>query len=297
MDRRAFWLNLLLVHCIASAAVGQAPVAPGAQPAQAAPFQLNAIEQAYLDQVLEKWEQESNKVSTFQCPFELHVYNMYSPNQQTAFAVESGKISYQKPDKGSFQVERRRVWQAKPRAPGETGPVQGDYAEDEVALGQHWVCDGAAVYEYKHDQKQLLVRDIPEEMRGQGIVDGPLPFIFGAPAEKLKARYWMRIDPRAPEGQIRLLAMPKTQRDAANYRAVELMLDQNRLLPTAMQLHLPDGSREAYIFDIGQMSVNNRVTQLWNQLFATPRTPFGWTRVVDNGQPPAQAQAPLEPLR
>ncbi len=282
--RAAIYCTLLLLPtCVV---VGQAPPS-------GAPFQLNAIEQAYLDQVLDKWEQESSKVTTFQCPFEKKVYNLYSPDQQTPYAVDFGKISYQKPDKGSFQVESRQVWKFDPVAPGELKPQGGKFVADPIALGQHWVCDGEAIYEYKHDEKKLFVRTIPPEMRGQGIVDGPLPFIFGAPAAKLKERYWMRIDPRAPEGMVRLVAVPKTQRDAANYRSVEVMLDRQRLMPTAIQINVPDGSRETYVFDVPKMSVNSRVTQLWNQLFAKPSTPWGWTRVEDDGgAPPAQAQAP-----
>ncbi len=262
-------------------------------PQGGAPFQLNAIEQAYLDQVLDKWELESSKVTTFQCPFDLHVYNIYSPSPDKPFKYESGKISYQKPDKGSFQVEKRHVWQYDPRAPGDTSPPTGKYVEStSESLGQHWVCDGEAMYEYKHEEKKLIVRTIPPEMRGKGIVDSPLPFIFGAPATTLKERYWMRIDPRAPEGMIRLVAVPKTQRDAANYRSVEVMLDRQKLLPTAIQVNAPDGSRETYVFDVSKMTVNNRITQLWNQLFAKPSTPWGWTRVEDDGAPPAQAQIP-----
>ncbi|QDU91392.1 hypothetical protein Pla175_48140 [Pirellulimonas nuda] len=273
-----------------------APALAQAQAPQAgAPFQLNTIEQAYLDQVLDKWEQESSKVTTFQCPFDLHVYNIYSPAPDKAYKYESGKISYQKPDKGSFQVEKQQVWQWDPRTPGDTSSPTGKYVESKAdALGQHWVCDGEAMYEYKHDDKKLVVRTIPPEMRGQGIVDGPLPFIFGAPAAKLKERYWMRIDPRAPEGMVRLVAVPKTQRDAANYRSVEVMLDRQKLMPTAIQINVPDGSRETYVFDVSQMTVNSRVTQLWNQLFAKPSTPWGWTRVEDDAAaaPPAQAQVP-----
>ena len=71
------------------------------------------------------------------------------------------------------------------------------------AIGEHWVCDGENVYEYRHDQKQLVVRPIPPAMQGQAIVDGPLPFLFGAEADKLKARYWMRAEqPQNPNDDL-----------------------------------------------------------------------------------------------
>ena len=59
---------------------------------------------------------------------------------------------------------------------------QGDWIVKKDAIGEHWVCDGQNVYEYRHDQKQLVVRPIPPAMQGKAIVDGPLPFLFGAEA-------------------------------------------------------------------------------------------------------------------
>ena len=34
---------------------------------------------------------------------------------------------------------------------------------------------------------------MPPELQGKAIVDGPLPFLFGADAQKLKQRYYLRI--------------------------------------------------------------------------------------------------------
>src|SRR5262245_33846380 len=54
-----------------------APAAPQSQPAIQipAPFQLNSLEQAALDQVLSAWETSSNRINTFRCDFERYEYN------------------------------------------------------------------------------------------------------------------------------------------------------------------------------------------------------------------------------
>ncbi|TWT88871.1 hypothetical protein Mal64_23590 [Pseudobythopirellula maris] len=293
--RTLIGLNLCLALGVVLPAQGQAPYAPATEPqrpagppavsvAPAAPagFKLDAIAQAHLDQVLDAWEKQSGQINTFQCPFERLVYDpVFGPGQETPNTVDDGRLSYQQPDKGSFEIQKVRRWD----------PTQKTHVEDSVAIGEHWVCDGKSIYEYKTQQKQLVERPIPPEMQGKSIVDGPLPFLFGAEAAKLKARYWLRIDPRSPENQIRLHAMPRFQRDAANYRAVELMLDRQKMLPVAMQVHMPDGSRTVYTFKLADASVNSRVTQIWNSLFQSPRTPYGWTRIVDQ-QPAAQAAQP-----
>ena len=59
------------------------------------------------------------------------------------------------------------------------------------------------------------------------------------------------------------------------------------MLPTAMQVYMPDNSRTVYTFALDGSQVNGRMVALWNQLFSSPRTPFGWKRIVE---PPQAAQ-------
>jgi TIGR03009 family protein len=157
------------------------------------------------------------------------------------------------------------------------------------------VCDGKSVFEYRHDQKQLVERPIPEQLQGKAIMDGPLPFLFGAEADKLKARYWMRVEQQSDANQIWLTALPKTQADAANFRGVQVILDRQRLLPIAMRVYLPDGSRHDYMFDVANATINSRLAKL-QSFFQRPRTPAGWKRVVEQ-MPVEQAAQPVQPPR
>jgi TIGR03009 family protein len=273
----------------AQAAVQPAPL----QPPQG--FQLNALQQAALDQVLDTWKQQSGLITTFRCSFERWDYNVaFGPGPNIPLNKDKGELSYGKPDKGSFRITEVRTWQAKPVAPGGPPPaqIQGDWVPQPNAVGEHWVCDGKSIFEYRHDKKQLVERPIPKELQGQAIADGPLPFLFGAEPKKLKARYWMRQEqsPNNDQNQIWLTALPKYQAQAADFKAVEVILDRQQMLPTHMQVHLPNGSRHVYVFDVANASINNPLARIQNW-FALPRLPSGWKRIVEQ-MPVEQAAAP-----
>jgi TIGR03009 family protein len=261
----------------------QQPVAPQAPQAPQG-FALNAIEQAYLDQVLDAWQVKSGEIRSFKCNFQRWEYNnAFGPAPDVPLNKNEGELSFQKPDKGSFQIKVINTWQAKPAVPGQqaTAPAQGDWLPQPTAVGEHWVCDGKSVYEYQHAKKELVERPIPPQLQGQAIVDGPLPFLFGADAAKLKARYWLRVQQQPNQNEIWLTAMPRFQAQAADFKAVDVILDRTQMLPTHMQVHLPNGDRHLYFFDVAKASVNSAKQRLEQWLFDRPRVPSGWQRRVE----------------
>jgi TIGR03009 family protein len=272
------------------------PQAPAAQLPPAAPpgFQLNPIHQATLDVVLNAWQTASAKVSTFRCDFKRLEYDpAFGPAKDIPLYWNTGELSFQKPDKGSFQITEVKKYQ-----PPAVAGQQGTYVVDPKAVGEHWVCDGQNVYEYRHDQKQLVVRPIPPQMQGQAIVDGPLPFLFGAESDKLKARYWMivnganiQLDPN----QIMISAVPKWPADAANYKSVDVILEKPAMLPTSMQIVLPNGGRYVYMFELTKAKVNDPFAQI-KSWFKVPEILPGWQRVVEE-IPVEQAAQPSQPPR
>jgi TIGR03009 family protein len=284
---RRCWIVSIAVLVGPALALGQQQPPPQ-QPAPPVPegFQLNAVQQAYLDQVLSSWQNESAKVTIFQCPFDRWEYNQtFGPGNGIPLYKNKGDLSYQKPDKGSFQITNVRVWDAN----------ANDWVEKKDAIGEHWVCDGQNVYEYRESQKQLVVRPIPPAMQGKAIVDGPLPFLFGADANKLKARYYLRAEQQQNPNEIMIIARPRFALDAADYSQVDLMLDRTQMMPKAMQVHLPNEDRHVYMFDIANASINGHLQRIM-ALFTAPRTPWGWKRVVEEipPEPPAQTAPPLD---
>jgi TIGR03009 family protein len=281
------------------------PVAPPAQvaPPQAQPnqpplgFQLNPLEQAQLSQVLDAWQLESGRINTFKCSFERWDYNAaFGPAANVPLSKDKGELSFERPDKGSFQIVEINRYQAPPAPQPGQPPQPGNWVKQPDAIGEHWVCDGKSVFEYRHEQKQLVERPIPPQLQGQGIVDGPLPFLFGADAAKLKQRYWMRIEQQHNNANmIWLQVRPRTLADAAEYEQVDVMLDRERKLPSHMNIHLPSGSRHLYIFDLPNASINNALHR-FQALFQRPRKPAGWTHIVEQ-LPQGQAANPVPPPR
>jgi TIGR03009 family protein len=277
-----------------------AGAAPGLPPGP--PFQLSEIEQAEVFRLLKMWEDSSAKVNTFNTEFERWEYDgVFGPGADTPMIKATGTLSFSKPDKGSFKIDSISRW-TKADAQNAEVKAPGDWLPKPDEIGEHWVCDGKAVYEYNHRDKQLVVVGIPEEMRGQKIVDGPLPFLFGAEANKLMTRYWIRSKQSGPD-MIWLEAHPRWQSDAANYDMVDVMLDRKTMQPKAIQVSLPGGQqRHVYMFKTPKVNETN-LGAWFPSLFSAPRTPLGWTRVMADDTNPAAAapqaanpnqQAPLQ---
>jgi TIGR03009 family protein len=278
------------------------PLAPTAQPAGVAPAAappsrppervaavpvpqptpLSPQEQEALDRLLAAWEARNAAVSTWSCTFHKWEYNAWSPadaaGDRLAFAESTGELKYAAPDKGLFRVRESKQWNPEARR----YEVRGGEA------GEHWVCNGESIYEFRHADRQLRETKLPPEMRGKAISDGPLPFVFGAKADTLKKRYFMRIiTPPEVRDQVWLESLPRYQADAANFSKVELILQARDLMPFAIQIYKPGGQdRDVYQFDPRTSLIDKGLDMLRD--FAKPITPFGYKYILED----LSAQAP-----
>jgi TIGR03009 family protein len=259
-----------------------------AAPAAQQPAPLSPEQQAALDQLLAAWETRNAAVRTWACTFRKWEYNAWSPadanGERLAFAESTGELKYAAPDKGLFRVKETKQWSPEARRYEIRG---GD-------TGEHWVCNGESIYEFRHSERQLRETKLPAEMRGKAISEGPLPFVFGAKADTLKKRYWMRIvTPPDVRDQIWLESLPKFQADAANFSKVELILQARDLMPFAIQIYKPAGQdRDVYQFDPRTNLIDRGLDMIRD--FAKPMTPFGYKYVLEDLQaqpagPPAAA--------
>lgn len=284
---------MLVVAVWAGAARGQA-VAPQQQaapqpPAPRQPPALAPQEQAALDQLLAAWEARSAAVKTWSCTFRKWEYNAWSPadaqGERLAFAESTGELKYAAPDKGLFRIKESRQW----------NPQTRRYEVRGGESGEHWVCNGESIYEFRHTDRQLRETKLPPEMRGKAISDGPLPFVFGARAETLKKRYWMRIiTPPNATDQIWLEALPRFQADAANFSKVELILRSRDLMPFAIQIFKPGGrDQDVYQFDPNTNLIDKGLDLFRD--FAKPTTPFGYKYILEEVPAGPQAATPAVP--
>ena len=249
---------------------------PNAQPlSQNQSAKLSPEQQAALERLLIGWEARNEKVTTWSCTFYKWEYNAWSPadasGERLAFSESTGEIKYAAPDKGLFRVKSSKQW----------NPEKRTYDSRPSNSGEHWVCNGTSIYEFRHSERQLRETKLPPEMRGRAISEGPLPFVFGAKADTLKKRYSMRIiTPSSVTDQIWLEALPKFQVDAANFSKVELILRATDLMPFAIQVFKPGGQdRDVYQFD-PRTSLIDRGLDLIRD-FSRPLTPLGYTFIEE----------------
>jgi len=262
-------------------------------------FPLAPEVQAHVDQILAYWEKRSDQIKTYRCEFQRWDYDPVFGPKNAPFTFSTGVIQYANPDKGLFRVEK--ISRAKPGAPNEWDEQKGVY-------GEHWVCDGKKVFEFDSRAKRLIERALPPEMHGKAIADGPLPFLFGAKAATIKARYWIKAiqPPQGVAGQYWLEAHPKSRADAANFKMVLVVLDQADYLPMLLQVFSPNfdwkenPAKTAYKFDKREVNKVDLLSGINNlnpflREFYEPKLPAGWKKEVENMGAPSPPQFSSEP--
>ncbi len=239
---------------------------PPAQP----PFHLSTAELAQVDRILQAWELKTTNIQKFTCDFQRFEYQpQWSGNKP--HSVSEGVVHFKAPDRAEFHVMRRH-------------DAQGNIESGEHL--EHWICDGTRIFEFDSRQKLLREQRLPREWQGKAITNGPLPFLFGAEADKIKARYWVRQIKATRPGEIWLQIYPKTKQDAANYRRVDVMLSwanqDDDFLPNGMRVYRLGNNYENFVFS--NRKINERSILLgkwWDRGRYRPRTPSGWKRIVD----------------
>lgn len=290
----AAWLLGLALSSGTAAQDGGLPPRPAAGPPAAAqlPFPpLPPEHQKFLDDVLREWERRSKAVERYRCTFKRWEYDPVFGPRETFKTFSEGLIKYAAPDKGLFKVEKMVDYQP-PAKPGE----KPSYVPRPGDSGEYWICDGLSVYEHDPKNRQLIQRELPPHMRGTAIADGPLPFLFGAEAEKIKRRYWIRPLPlpTGVQGEYWLEAYPKTRQDAASYQKVQVIIDQADFLPKGLVIF--DRNFDPYrnpartTFTFENREVNWSVAwQIFTREFYEPKVPFGWKKVEEKYEAPPQA--------
>ena len=259
-------------------------------------FPLPAAHQELIDRVLQHWEKRSAKVNTYQCEFKRWKYDpvFLPPDPETGkeFPQEfsTGMIRYAAPDKAMYKDTKTQVYDVTKKA----------YKALDDGAGHHWICDGATIIEMVASNKQMVKTHLPPNMRGEALrTQGPLPFLFGAKADEIKQRYWVRMlnPPANVKDRYYLEAYPKRQADAANYQKVLIILDTAMYLPVNLVVYNVNytprnPARTSYEFaKRTDNPFDIRKFNPWAKDFFQPPVPKGW-KVVNQqlGGGPAVAQ-------
>ncbi len=242
---------------------------------------MNPAHEQYVDQVLKYWEYKSSQVKRYRCDFRRWEYDpVFGPPSDTFKTYSEGVVKYSAPDKGLFRVDKSSEYQA-PRDNG----GQPSYVLASPEKLEHWVCDGRWVWEFDYQNTRLIQTELPPEMRGQSIGNGPLPFLFNAKAEDIKRRFWIRArKPEESKNEYWLEAIPRTQQDAANFKMIHLYIDATDYLPKAMVLFGNGKAASRTTYEFANREVNFSILaeqlNLFHREFYEPAAPSGWQKVV-----------------
>lgn len=239
-----------------------------AAPAQQAVPQTAAQQDEELDRILEEWYGQSRDVVKLHGEHSRFIYDFVNNIEKRS----SGRFYYEAPDKGRIDLGPNREGQ------GETVRKINPDNNREIVLTikpdtpERWISDGQQVLVIDDDQKMAQQIPIPPEAQGQNMMDGPLPFLFGMPPEKAKKRYQMRLL-KADAKEIDLIVIPRWQQDAANYKWARVRIERSTMLPMAVQMMDPPGTRET-VYTFPQISKNPQKALLERFTFWKEKDPF-----------------------
>jgi len=286
------------------------------------PFErLHLQEQKAVDDVLKSWEQHSKSIERYRCQFQRWEYDpVFGP--AGAFKTWSkGVIMYSVPDGSIFEVEE--TWQYR-------APVKSDdepkYVKRVGESTEHWICGRTCIWEFDHESKRLIGRELPSHMQGrmivgppifcflcplallrntpkshEGIVEGPLQLLDKVDAEAMKQRYWIRRQPTA-EGatDYRLEMYPKSSWDAMICQKMDVIFAQEDLLPKGVVIYdrnfnpRSNPARTVFLFEKRETNwkLPSNQSNAFKRQFLEPQVPLGWKKVVEGYQGPPSSRDP-----
>ena len=266
----------------AAAAQGQQQVQPvAASGAPQAPFQLTPEQHKRLASLLLQWQTVSQNTKTLECTFHRWHFDQFAAPAGIHATKAVGVIKYAAPDKGLFKVDQLVFYKGLQAGKPQYGPQQGKF-------GEHWVCNGKQLIEFDRTIQQCRVQDLPPEMQGKEIFNSPLPFVFNLDAEQITQRYWVRERQAPKEGIYLIEAYPKRQQDRAQYKLVQIALDQQTFLPQALIMYAPNfdvktaQKYDHYEFvDMKQNAIGDRIKNFMDY-FVPEKPPANWQIVRSN---------------
>lgn len=271
------------------------------QPTPQAPewFPLPPDHDKHLTDILVYWEKSSAKVERYRCNFTRWTYDPTfiardpKTGELPAMLIGSGEIKYAAPDKGLLREDEIKKY-VPPQPPNQKFTHQVSPAEKK----DHWVCDGKSIFAFDYANKKLIQTELPPDMQGKAIVDGPLPFMFGAEVNKVKDRFWVRVMPSDASGEYKLEAIPKRREDAANFKSIQIIIDiissnnEKYALPKAMAIFDRSPSFQTFAFEKREVNWSSTISEKINffgKEFYEPTTPPGFKKVIER-LPPSAAE-------
>ncbi len=230
---------------------GANPPAPTAERPDGEPLRIENVPPELMLH-LKHWERASAKIEKLQGRHRRFVYDL-------VFEVEKrsdGLFYYEAPDKGRIDITPGKIEKGD-KSKRESAKTKQPF-KLEADRSERWVCTGQEVLQINDSEKSYEMYHIPPQHQGANIMEGPLPFLFGMPADKAIRRFHLTLL-RQTETAVTISARPRWQSDAQNYREAKIMLDisEGRYLPSAVQLIDPSGNLET-VYTFLELQVNKK---------------------------------------
>lgn len=233
---------------------------------------------AELMELLQDWETSSSKITALYGEHERYVYN-------DTFAIEkrgTGRLYYEAPDKGRYEVEPAHI-------PKNAVTKKVDKNGNPYVIKPHeqelWICTGSEIVKVNSERKEFERAVIPPEDRGQNIVNGPLPFLFGMKAEQARRRYFLKIVKKDDNlDEVWVNAQPREARDATLWSSATIILNRKTFLPRAVLLVDTTG-KETTVHSFSKLQPKNGFGGFASLFNGNPFqfNPKGYKQVVYDG--------------
>ena len=219
-----------------------------------------------LIRILEIWSQESKKVRKLKG-------EVRRRELDSVFSVERfghGVFDHEAPDKGRLDMVPVEITEKQIQARNQPGAkvrrdANGKPFKLEIAMNECWICDGQSVININDDKKEASIAELPESMRGEQIMNTPLPFLFGLPPDEALRRFDLELV-KVLEGKVRLKAIPRLRQDGQSWKEAEVYLDTKTWLPTAVKLTDPAGTKQT-VYEFSEMKANAFDVIWWKDPF------------------------------
>jgi len=216
-----------------------------------------AAANARLDQYMQLWEKEMQKIQTL-----------------------SAVINRLDKDK-SFGTTTKLTGNAQYMKSGTAAPIL-NFAmlelkqEGKTDIFEKFICTGTYIYQFVPAQKEIRAYPMPRPKPGQVGDDSFLGFLFGMKADEAKKRYNLTMG-KEDKWYIYVDVVPRHPADRKDFQRARIVLNRDSYLPRQLWFEAPNGNEVTW--DIPTLKAG---VPLDRRVFDAPKPPAGWKFSVIN---------------
>ena len=246
MRRVALILSALLLTCVS--APGQTPPAP--------PVATPSPADQKLDQYLQRWEQEMQKIQTLYA-------QLIRIEKDTTFNTTQkyvGAARYMKSGTGPSTLNLATLEMSR---------------ENQREIAEKFVCTGTFLYQFSPAKREIHAIELPRREGGQVADDNFLTLLFGVKAAEARRRYDLKLS-KEDQYYIYVDVKARNEQDKADFQRARIVLNKDTFLPRQLWFEQPNGSEVTWDIPAIQNGVRlNRAD------FDAPTPPRDWKLIQE----------------